>query len=313
MIKKLKKYKPVRIPYYIIGNFLSFIRYKFGLTPKFAEYALGEYSIDEAVQYINDVYNDYTEYGKVDFTDKEILEIGHGGTLGVAFNFIANGAKRVYCTDVGTFKKEKKELDVRRKIFDNFNSEQKKRVSSVLNDNFELDGRIVKAVNAGDIAKMDLGFKFDLIVSRAVLEHVSDLETAFKVMDKHLKQGGMMLHVVDLRNHGMFSDFGNHPLYFLRFGNMLWDMMTKYNEGPNRKRITHYKAALDRLGYKYDIYITNMLNDKDVYPYILRLGDQFDNGDIVRVDAIKKRLSRDFRMLKAEDLFITGILIRAEK
>ena len=52
---------------------------------------------------------------------------------------------------------------------------------------------------------------FDLIISRAVLEHIYYIEKAFNVMDVLLKSGGIMIHKIDFRDHGMFSENGFHP------------------------------------------------------------------------------------------------------
>ncbi len=57
------------------------------------------------------------------------------------------------------------------------------------------------------------GGSFDVILSRAVLEHVYDLGSAWRSMDTLLAADGIMLHKVDFQNHGMYGSL--HPLRFL--------------------------------------------------------------------------------------------------
>ena len=61
----------------------------------------------------------------------------------------------------------------------------------------------------------------DVIISRAVLEHVFDLDTAFGAMHRLLKPGGRMAHKVDLRDHGLFTDGGQNALEFLTVSDRL--------------------------------------------------------------------------------------------
>ena len=55
-----------------------------------------------------------------------------------------------------------------------------------------------------------MGSSVDLILSQAVLEHVDDLEAAYRAFYRWLKPGGFMSHVVDFRSHGLSSQWNGH-------------------------------------------------------------------------------------------------------
>ena len=42
----------------------------------------------------------------------------------------------------------------------------------------------------------------DMIISQAVLEHIHDLELAYRVMNSWLKSDGFMTHSIDFKSHG---------------------------------------------------------------------------------------------------------------
>ena len=84
----------------------------------------------------------------------------------------------------------------------------------------------------------------DFVFSRAVLEHVNDLEATFADMVAALRPGGTAIHQVDLRSHGQHR---NNPLDFLRWSPRLWGWMHSAKGVPNRWRIDVYRTILDRL------------------------------------------------------------------
>jgi SAM-dependent methyltransferase len=53
----------------------------------------------------------------------------------------------------------------------------------------------------------------DMIYSQAVLEHVDDLEKAYRAMARWLKPGGYMSHVIDFKCHELADDWNGHWAY----------------------------------------------------------------------------------------------------
>lgn len=50
----------------------------------------------------------------------------------------------------------------------------------------------------------------DFLLSNAVLEHVSDLPTAYKAISQWLRPGGVASHQIDFRSHGLFAAWDGH-------------------------------------------------------------------------------------------------------
>ncbi len=63
----------------------------------------------------------------------------------------------------------------------------------------------------------------DAVISHAVLEHVTDPETAYGALARWLRPGGMMSHQIDLTSHGITSEWNGHwampePLWRVTLG-----------------------------------------------------------------------------------------------
>ena len=50
----------------------------------------------------------------------------------------------------------------------------------------------------------------DLIFSQAVMEHVADLDSAYKHMKEWLKPNGIVSHQIDFKSHGYTSEWNGH-------------------------------------------------------------------------------------------------------
>ncbi len=108
-----------------------------------------------------------------------------------------------------------------------------------------LDGVAVHA-DAGSLRRAAGGKKFDLVISRAVLEHVRDLDRLHRELDLLLSDDAVLIHKVDLRCHGFRW---NHELDFLMFPERLWRGLTTHIGEPNRKRYPEYLELGARYGF----------------------------------------------------------------
>jgi SAM-dependent methyltransferase len=100
--------------------------------------------------------------------------------------------------------------------------------------------------DAGAIRTAAAGKKFDLVISRAVLEHVRDLDRSYRELDLLLSDDAVLIHKVDLRCHGFRW---NHELDFLMFSERLWRGLTTHIGEPNRKRYPEYLELGERYGF----------------------------------------------------------------
>ncbi|HEX4513403.1 MAG TPA: methyltransferase domain-containing protein [Polyangiaceae bacterium] len=88
---------------------------------------------------------------------------------------------------------------------------------------------------------------FDVVISRAVLEHVRDLDGLFRVLASVVRDDAVLVHKVDLRSHGVERA---HALDFLRFGDAAWRAMSSHVDLPNRERASRYLELAERVGLR---------------------------------------------------------------
>jgi hypothetical protein len=199
---------------------------------------IDSYQPNEMARYCKNVYQAYLAHGLahgLELKGKTVLEVGPGRSLGVSLLFVLGGAKQVYAVD-------------------RFNclSSSDESVLRLLEPEYE---RYLKQVEhiilpIEHLAKREIG-EVDLIVSNAVLEHVSDLEQTIKTFHSILSPIGMMIHKIDFRAHNRFLKRG--PLYFLKYPDTLWKMMGNNVGAPNRMRPSDYKNILQRSGFEFEL------------------------------------------------------------
>jgi SAM-dependent methyltransferase len=173
-------------------------------------------------------------------------------------------------------------------------------------------GKGVEDAAASDFAPRS----FDLIVSNAVLEEVYDLDRTFAALDRVLKAGGRQIHVIDLRDYGMFTKHGFHPLEFLTVPDGIYRYMVESSGQPNRRLIDYYRRTADSLGYRSAIYATRVLGrDGELpgSPQTLEYGRDYSDESLALVRAIRPRLLPRYRQLSDQDLLVQSIVFVARK
>jgi hypothetical protein len=86
----------------------------------------------------------------------------------------------------------------------------------------------------------------DFMLSQAVLEHVDNLDDAYRAMHRWLKQGGFMSHQIDFRSHGTAGDWNGH----WGIGDLSWRIMRgKRGYFLNRAPYATHLQCLRQLGF----------------------------------------------------------------
>src|SRR5215211_1472176 len=207
------------------------------------------FSLDQSLAYIDSVFGDYLRYGGLGCSDlrgSRVLELGPGDNYGVALRFLACGAARVVSVDkFATRRNEAQQRRIYEALLANLDESARASIGNAirLDAGIAFDVRRLQPLEG--LAVEDLLHRFDpgsfdLVVSRAVLEHLFDLDSAFAAMDEALTPGGLMLHKVDLRDHGMFSPRA-HPLTFLTVPESVYRLMTRHSGRPNRHLVDWYR------------------------------------------------------------------------
>ncbi len=133
--------------------------------------------------------------------------------------------------------------------------------------------------------------EYDLIISRAVLEHVNNLEKTMLDVKQNLKEKGQSLHQVDLKSHGLdrYTDFD-----FLTWPDFIYRLMYSHKGFPNRLRVNCYKEFATKVN----------LSIKQLTPT-----GRIDEN---KIDHIYRKLAKGFRMIPPEELSWTGFWIYLE-
>jgi hypothetical protein len=258
---------------------------------------------DDIARYFETCVADYFEILGVsaehqeDFLrDKVILEYGPGDLPGVAMLLVAKGARKVYCVDrfplvsVGT-----KSAAVINRLAAVLPDGQKHRFFRCLIDpiapeqGFATD-RVEYLVRPDGLSGMVE--EIDLVISRAVLEHVNNLEATFNDMVKAMRPLAFSLHQVDLKSHGLHRV---NPLDFLEYPQWLWNIMYSHKGVPNRWRVDRYRDLLAGLPLEViDLRPTALFNQNDV-------------------KSIHARLAAPFHRISLEDLAWQGFWLSCRK
>ena len=135
---------------------------------------------------------------------------------------------------------------------------------------------------------------YDFVVSHHVMEHVEDLDEAFKSAYWALRPGGWTLHFVDLGGHGEFED-PVPPLDFQTYPDWLFEWMYPANFRNTRRFVEDYRRAAFGAGFV------------DIYIQPTRLADKS------YVEAIRKKLRPAARHLPFEQLGVIEFVLNAAK
>lgn len=216
----------------------------------------GETRLETVVDYFERCYDDYVarlaRYGvppERAFAGQRVLEYGPGDLPGVALLMLAHGARQVVCVDRFSLAQwSAKNVEIVRLMLARQTGDAHDRMAAC----FVRAGDPLSGLRPEFIAYhvspnglSGASCAFDRVISRAVLEHVNDLPATVRDMHDALVPGGIALHQVDLKSHGLHR---SNPLDFLEWPVWLWNAMYGAKGFPNRLRVDVYRALLAQSG-----------------------------------------------------------------
>lgn len=216
--------------------------------------AAAEEEASDIARYFQDCVTDYAQQlgasdGLIDpfVRGKVLLEYGPGDLPGVAALMCAHGAAKVYCVDrFPLVTLSDKNAHALQRLIDAEPEHRRAGAQACLRDGRVEHGfdprRIEYLVRPSGLSQ--LRDAVDLVYSRAVLEHVDDLESTFSDMVAAMRPGALAIHLVDLRSHGLHR---RNPLDFLAWSSTLWKLMYSAKGVPNRWRIDRYRDIIGKL------------------------------------------------------------------
>jgi SAM-dependent methyltransferase len=178
----------------------------------------------------------------LEFTGKNVCEVGAGDCLATSAFFLARGARHV---DV---------IEMASPVI----NERQKQVLEILKwRGYPVDLTILRQESASSSLRLDkrvtyhhtymenfqTSTRFDFIFSNSVMEHVEDLAGFYVACWRTLTSGGQMLHLIDLGGHELFED-PLPPLDFQTYPDWLYNAMyPKYYRATRRFLSEHADMA----------------------------------------------------------------------
>jgi SAM-dependent methyltransferase len=286
---------------------------------------LPESQIPADVKKIQGIYGQYLRYSgwsTSTVVGKRVLELGPGFTIGVPLMFAADGASFVAGLDKFVrLQNGPYFIALYTNIRENLSNEQRTafdraiRLKPTLSLNPQFATYIDHKELADSLQQLGPG-SFDLIVSNAVIEEIYEPTVVFKAQGDLLRPGGVMVHRIDLRDYGMFSKYGFHPLEFLTIPDWIYRRMVEGSGQPNRRLIDYYRELGAQMGYETEIYASKILGSEFDLPESrreLRPRIDYSEKELKMIAEIRPRLLERYRKLSDADLLVQSIVFVARK
>jgi SAM-dependent methyltransferase len=312
----LKRSYGLSCAYYVASNLVKGVRFRAGDIETNSGTVLTGRAIDGAIGYIEEVFADYKRYSGVSRFSGKVAEVGPGDNCGVGLLFLADGCASVDLVD---------------RFFSRRSADQNASLYRALMARnadvaARLEGADVRDEGSfaglrrrfGDDASAEAFFSqstgYDLIVSRSVMEHVYDPIIALRRMAAALTPGGMLLHKVDLRDHGMFTP-AFHELKFLEVPDWLYPSMTRNAGRPNRLRVDEYRRALRETLPDHDLLVTYLAGVGDIEPHVRydQISAATRERSVAYVRRSRRHIAASLQSVSDEDLSVGGVFIVARK
>ena len=172
---------------------------------------------------------------------RSVLEIGTGRTNGSCYMLVAHGARQAVSFEPF------RPLDTER------DDKQLTDVSYACKlEKAALRARVSRETN---ITALPDG-QFDTVLSLAVLEHVTDMTLLANHLWRVLKPGGVMLHMVDYRDH-----FFRYPYHYLLWSEKTWARWLDPGDLP-RWRISDHVSFFSKRGFQTQILSSSVIDSE---------------------------------------------------
>jgi SAM-dependent methyltransferase len=268
---------------------------------------------EEAVTYVNSVFNLYKTATRVERFYGRMAEIGPGDSCGIGLMFLADGCEEAHLVD---------------RFFSSRDERQQQLINQALVRKLP---RLSSRLQNGDFSESSFaGLKrfygapaetffslhtgYDFIVSCAVMEHLYDPLQALSAIVSALKPGGTTVHQIDCRDHGQFSEHF-HQLKFLELPRWMYAPLG-WGGGPNRVRLSSYLDTLSRLPVDSTVFVDELAGVPERMPpgtLLEEIPQSTVEASRSYVASVRSHLAHPFRSMCDEDLMITAFTLSARR
>lgn len=255
--------------YYFLDDWLASHRFAKGNITTKSGTLHTSLELETSVSYIQEVLADYLHYSECSGFVGKVAEVGPGDNCGVGLLLLAGGCQSVDLVD---------------RFFSHRDPAHQAAIYQELGRIHPGVARLLKGADLleegqfpgihrwyGERASAELFFDegqdYDVILSRAVLEHVRDPLLALQRMAVALKPGGLLLHKVDLQDHGMFSEHHSELTWF-EVPAPFYNRMSRASGRPNRVLYHQYRSLLATLPMEAKLLITRLASVGEITPHV---------------------------------------------
>ncbi|WP_191970209.1 methyltransferase domain-containing protein [Methylobacterium planeticum] len=282
---------------------------------------VSEFDTGEACDYIERNFAAYKlAAGTARFSGR-MLEIGPGGSAGVALLALAAGCEAVDLVDRFVVVADDQRMSAvyeelaRRHAVDRFRTGTKWDKHSISGISW-FEGCSAESYLSRQ-AREAPG-RYSLIASTAVLQDLYDPLAALRDMVTCLDTGGKMIHAVDVRDQGFFSHH-NHELTWLTIPSFLWPALTRASGAPNRVLLHRYDALLKELKQKgvieYSIFVTSIVGSPHlkIRQLFAEIEDSVWEPALREIEKIRPQFTREFLEVPPKLLAVNSFVIVVRK
>jgi SAM-dependent methyltransferase len=309
----LKKKYPLACGYYVLDDLCARLRYSVGNISTTSGTNLQRGGVAAALARIELIFADYKRFAGVERFHGKIAEIGPGDNCGVALLMLNDGAESVHLVDRFHSKRSgSQQRALYSSLFDRHEG-LRERFGAVAVDEASCPG-LCRSYGLSAENFFSSHAAYDFIVSCAVLEHCYDPLGLLRKMAAALNPRGQLLHSVDLRDHGMFSEHF-HELKFLEVPGGLYRQMSQAAGRPNRVLIDVYRSTLQQLGLESTLWITRIagVSERLCCRSFEEISLPLRRQALECVSGVRSKFDPLFDDVSDEDLCVTGFFLVAGK
>ncbi|HEX3156392.1 MAG TPA: methyltransferase domain-containing protein [Candidatus Angelobacter sp.] len=226
----------------------------------------GSYTVSaaEAVQHAQDVFALFKSVSGIKRFQGKVADVGPGESCALGLLFLADGCSQVDLPDRFSFPDSQLQRDVNQAVVAAHPSLRTRMADKTFAESSFAGLRRYSGENAAAEKFFAANHGYDYIVSVATLEHVYDPLSALTHMARALNPDGVMIHNIDFRDHGQFSE-SFHDLKFLELSDAMYAPL-RWQGGPNRVRLSAYLDHLETLGFTVETFAQYVTGIKDAIP-----------------------------------------------